>query len=99
MAAQRPGADERANRTSAGRTARHTERIVKLKLEFGAMAPLLETQLGHQGLRITAGPLRHLQKDADALARLSVRGVLSEKETTYARGRLMKTILKLAEKA
>ena len=66
---------------------------MKIQIQFGAMAPLLETQLGHQGLKITSGPLNHLQKDADALARLSARGVLSEAETGRARRRLMKAIL------
>ena len=66
---------------------------MKLNIEFGAMAPLLETQLGHQGLKVLSGPLNHLQKDADALSRLSARGVLSDGETRSARRRLMKAIM------
>lgn len=72
---------------------------MKLNIQFGAMAPLLESQLGHQGLIMLSGPLLHIQKDADALARLSARAVLSEVETRNARRRLMKVILENATKA
>lgn len=69
---------------------------MKVQITFGAMVPLLETQLGHQGLKMLSGPLHHVQRDADALARLAARGVLSERETHNARRRLLKVILKHA---
>ena len=69
---------------------------MKVQIQFGAMVPLLETQLGHQGLKMLSGPLHHVQKDADAIARLSARSVLSERETHNARRRLLKVILKHA---
>lgn len=72
---------------------------MKLSIQFGAMAPLLESQLGHQGMRLVGSKLMHIQKDADALARLAVRGVLSDGETRNARRRLLKVILKYAERA
>lgn len=69
---------------------------MKLLLEFGAMAPDISQQLAYQGLTAKARAIAHWQKDADAITRLSVRGMLSDSEKSKARRRLLKTILRVA---
>lgn len=71
---------------------------MRVQIVFGAVAPLLESQLGRQGLRLVGSKLLHIQKDVDAVARLSVRRVLSDAETVRARRRLVKVITKYSEK-
>ena len=67
---------------------------MKLELTFGAMVPSLEQQLGYQGIKAKHGLVLHWQRDADAIARLSCRGFLSDGETRQARRRLLKAILR-----
>jgi hypothetical protein len=53
------------------------------KIEFGALVPSLSDQL-----RLPAKILRHSQRDADAITRLAVRGLLTEREAHAVRRRL-----------
>lgn len=61
---------------------------MKISVQFGAFAPPLREQVGVRGIQAT-----RLQRDADAITRLAVRGLLSDAETGRARRRLMKRIL------
>lgn len=54
---------------------------------FGALSPTIADQLG-----VSGPPWRAFQADANAITRLKVRGVLSEREAHAARTRLVKRI-------
>jgi hypothetical protein len=58
-----------------------------MDLQFGMLADPLHQQLG-----VEAAGVEHFQRDADAIARLHVRGVLSDAETHRARKRLIKRL-------
>lgn len=68
---------------------------MKIDLQFGALAPQIYDQLQSQG--ITAASLRAdsvgFQRDADAVVRLHVRGLLPEAQVQLARRRLMKSVV------
>ena len=66
------------------------------QIHFGAFAPKLSEQ-GFADL-IDANKLEHLQKDADAISRLSVRGIIPDSVVGKARERLGKTIFSAIEK-
>jgi hypothetical protein len=71
---------------------------MNVQLTFGALAAPLVEQLHSQGLAVLdcdAARLDHLQRDADALVRLVIRGVLTESAATVARRKLMKEVCKL----
>lgn len=60
---------------------------------FGAMSKPLAEQIKDQGLTVVSTfKLRHLQRDADAITRLQVRGILSQTATHAARKKLHKAI-------
>lgn len=61
-------------------------------VSFGAMAPPLAEQLAEVLGERSHPNLPQHQKDADAIARLAVRGVLTETEAHRARKRLMKRL-------
>jgi hypothetical protein len=63
---------------------------MKISVVFGAKSPPLSEQLA--GFDLDPEKIKHWQKDADAIARLSVRGILSESETEKARKRLVNRI-------
>jgi hypothetical protein len=63
--------------------------VKKISFTFGVLSEPLKQQIPN--LKDDGG---HLQKDADAISRLSVRGMLTEKETKRARDRLAKHIFK-----
>lgn len=66
-----------------------------LSITFGAMAPTLRAQLLEQQIiGIPYSVLKTFQHDADALTRLSIRGLLSERTVSAARQRLIKRICK-----
>lgn len=69
---------------------------MKLELTFGAMAPDIAQQLAYQGLTAKPRAIDHWQKDADAITRLAVRGILSDAAKSAARRKLLKTILRVA---
>ena len=57
---------------------------------FGALSPPMHEQLAQYGLR--AKTVEIIQEDANAITRLSVRGILTWSEADRARKRLMKEI-------
>lgn len=61
-------------------------------IELGALSRDPSEQCSDQGLFLANGPFH--DKDAHALARLSVRCILSAEESARARKRLMKNINK-----
>ena len=63
-----------------------------IAIRFGAMANRLEAQLRAQGFEARKIDIAHWQDDADAVARLAIRGLLTETETAKARKRLLKAI-------
>lgn len=66
-----------------------------LGLVFGALAPPLAEQLTAAGVPSENVPdMEHHQKDADAIARLSIRGLMSDAEKDRARNRLLKAIIR-----
>jgi hypothetical protein len=70
------------------RACRAMAETVNLKLSFGALAPPLAVQAGCH-----ADVLQHEQQDADAIARLAVRGIATESEVHKMRQRLVKRIV------
>jgi len=61
-------------------------------IQLGALAPKLTEQFANSGVHINPKLLAHWQKDQDAIARLAIRGLLSDAETRKARERLCKKI-------
>lgn len=60
-----------------------------MNVTFGALSPPLSRQLaGVQSREV----IRHWQRDADAITRLAVRGLLTEREVGNARLRLCRQI-------
>jgi len=68
-----------------------------LKLIFGAMAPKLAEQLKSQNFSYNKVDMIHFQKDADAIVRLKVRGLITAFETEKATNKLIKSIKKHIE--
>jgi hypothetical protein len=73
--------------------------MTKLSISFGALSPPIGEQLQEQGLKLDIDPLQrqYLQRDADEVARLKVRGVITEAEADRARKRLFQIIKKQAK--
>lgn len=67
-----------------------------ISLVFGAISPSIQKQLAKQRIKISLSP--HWQKDADAISRLYVRGLLTDSQVHSARGKLLKQIAKEATK-
>ena len=68
------------------------------ELRFGALADPLMTQLRAQGLRPRPDAkkdLHHLQKDADALVRLCVRGYINDSLKFALQRRIMREVRSL----
>ena len=63
-------------------------------ITLGALAPPLHEQLASQGIRVKPSQakvveeIRHIQRDMDAIVRLSVRRLISQRER-YRLGRLI----------
>ena len=71
---------------------------MRVEITFGALAKPLREQLALQCLSPNNGVVRHWQRDADAISRLSVRGLLTEAGTSQARRRLLKNIIHYSRK-
>lgn len=68
------------------------------ELVFGAMAEPIKSQLSREGLRAKDPKnVAHWQKDADAIARLSIRMLLPPSAVQEARQKLMNRISKNVE--
>jgi hypothetical protein len=70
-----------------------------IRISFGALAPPIDEQLREQGFKLDLDPLarQHLQRDADEVSRLRVRGTLTESESDKARKRIFQIIKKQAK--
>jgi hypothetical protein len=66
-----------------------------LSLHFGAMAPKLAEQIPDD-VCVDAGDLLHWQKDADAITRLAIRGVITDSQARAGRQKLVQRIAKAA---
>jgi len=64
----------------------------KVGIKFGALAAPIAEQLEQQGSRLRSPDVTLVQDWADAIARLSIAGILTEAETHRARGRIMKRL-------
>jgi hypothetical protein len=71
----------------------------KIRIAFGALLPPIDEQLRDQGLKLDMNSLFRglLQRDADEVSRLRVRGILTEAESDKARKRILQTIKKQAK--
>ena len=65
-----------------------------LQIDFGAMAPKISEQITVAGLTADKDGIAHCQKDADALTRLAVRGLLSDSAIRNGRKKLMRHIIR-----
>lgn len=67
---------------------------MSVDISFGALCPPLADQL--PAGTIPAETLDHLQRDADAITRLAVRGLLTDAQIHAARSKLVKKIASAA---
>lgn len=67
---------------------------MKVAITFGAMAPRISEQLESQGCAAKTADMVAWQRDAEAITRLSVRGLISEAAMTSARRKLLTDILR-----
>lgn len=67
-----------------------------MNIVLGALAPSLSEQLDGY---LPADDLEHLDKDADAITRLYIRGLMTKTRADAARGKLCKEIGRLLRKA
>lgn len=65
---------------------------MKIAIKYGALAPKLRDQISDAGFMAYYGDVAEWQHDADAIARLMVRGLLKDSEIATARKRLTKII-------
>lgn len=74
--------------------------MTNIQIVFGALVPSIEEQLKGQGLGYTGNfseistSKKHIQRDADAITRLHLRGYLPDSTVKKARKRLMDRIAK-----
>jgi hypothetical protein len=68
------------------------------KLRFGANAPPFIQQLLDQHLVFDQGAIAGWQRCADSVTRCHIYGVLTEREATLARKRILRQICKLLRK-
>ena len=66
---------------------------MKLGLTFGALAPSIKKQLAVSKLKAKTLDMHLWQTDADEIARLLIRGLLTDSAGTNARRKLMRKIL------
>jgi hypothetical protein len=81
-----------------GKTAAEEGGEMNVRINFGALSPPIGEQLQDQGLKLDMDPLQrqYLQRDADEVSRLRIRGVLTESGADKARKRIMQVIKKQA---
>lgn len=65
---------------------------MKIAITFGAMAPRISEQLEQQGCKAKTDDMVAWQRDAEAIARLCVRGLISDAAATSSRRRLLQAI-------
>lgn len=72
---------------------------MKLDLQVGALAPTIASQLKEQKVKVSAHVIEHWQMDVDAINRLRIRGMISERSAQVAVKKLVAHICKLAKGA
>lgn len=65
-----------------------------LSLRIGALCPKIATQLMEQGHSFNEQEIKHIQKDADSINRLYVRGYLMEGAATMLRRKIYYKVAK-----
>lgn len=70
-----------------------------IELEIGALAPKIAAQMKNQGIKIEQGDLDQLQKDADAIVRLHIRGFLNDSTVKKVREKLFYNVKKAVKGA
>lgn len=72
---------------------------MKITISFGATSPPIVDQLRQQGFKLDLAPVDRgrLQRDADEVARLRIRCVLTESESDKAQKRIFQIIKKQAK--
>ena len=71
-----------------------TKHTAAVQIAFGALADPIRRQLRAQGITVTAAKAAGIQADANAITRLSIRGLLADAEKQRARQRLMKALVR-----
>jgi len=66
--------------------------MTTISLHFGALVPQLKEQL--EGYGVDSTDIEHFQKDADAIVRLAIRGLIPDSTKITANRRLMRNIVK-----
>lgn len=74
---------------------KHPTVTIHIGIHYGHLVAPIGRQLREQGYTIDKSTLSAVQADADAIAGLSLRNILTEGETRKARQRLTKRIAKL----
>jgi hypothetical protein len=81
---------------------RTVEQRTEFQIEFGAFAPTLRQQIIASGFTTkdvkASKNLTHCQIDADAVSRLSVRGIITQAAADSARKKIVKKIGTLIER-
>lgn len=67
---------------------------MKLSLSFGAIVPSIYEQLIAAGFKVTRSETDPFQHDTEAISRLTVRGIITQKDSDKAYQRLIKSIAK-----
>lgn len=65
-----------------------------LELYFGALAPSFANQIKEAGFVADAAGIELCQRDAEAIDRLRIRGLLSDSVSSQCRKKLMKHIMR-----
>jgi hypothetical protein len=68
---------------------------MEIGIHFGAMAPPLKEQL--KEFNLDDNSLEHFQKDAEAIVRLAIRGIIPDSVKSSANKRLLKNIVRKIE--
>ena len=67
---------------------------MKVAITFGGMAPRISEQLEGQGCKAKTEDMVAWQRDAEAITRLCVRGLISDAAATSARRKLLQAIVR-----
>ena len=66
---------------------------MQVALSFGALVPRISEQLSDQKLKAKTNNIIHWQRDADAITRLIIGGLLTDAQARNARRKLLKRIV------
>ena len=69
-----------------------------VELRFGGLVPPLWMQLKKQGFKLDRETLDQLQRDADAITRLKIRGILPASAARSAEKKILQHIIRILSK-